>query len=191
MEGRSGTGRLGKVYFYYVCRGKDCGLLVIAGEIEDAVIEHIGQLAGEGELLSNVVGETNRRLQRQLTGLAKQQRALQRQLDEVKRGASGLLDSWQSLEASQGREFVTERLGELAQRRQDLERGLRQVEAQQAASRQQVVSIEQVRSALVSIHDVYAALQPYERRELVQLVVHRVELGDRQMVLEIQARQPT
>src|SRR4030042_4080794 len=128
MEGRSGTGRLGKVYFCYVCEGKDCGLGVIAGEIEDAVIERIGQLAGEEELLGKVVGKTHRRLQRQLPGLAKQQRALQRQLDEVKRSASGLLDSWQSLEPGQGREFVTERLGEPAQRRHDLGRGVRQGE---------------------------------------------------------------
>ena len=41
MEGRSGTGRLGKTYFYYVCRNKECGLRAGAEELEDAVLDRL------------------------------------------------------------------------------------------------------------------------------------------------------
>ena len=39
--------------------------------------------------------------------------------------------------------------------------------------------------ALSNIHAIYGELQPYERRELVHLVIHRVELGASKLVLEI------
>jgi site-specific DNA recombinase len=51
MEGRSGTGRLGTKYFYYVCRNKDCGLRVSAEEIENAVVGRIGELARSPSIL--------------------------------------------------------------------------------------------------------------------------------------------
>ena len=39
--------------------------------------------------------------------------------------------------------------------------------------------------ALSNIHAIYGELQPYERRELVHLVIHRVELSASKLVLEI------
>jgi len=41
LEGRSGTGRLGRVYFYYACRNKECGLRISAEEVEGAVIARL------------------------------------------------------------------------------------------------------------------------------------------------------
>ena len=47
MEGRSGTGRHGVSYFYYVCRDKDCGLRVSAAELEGAVLDRLAYLAND------------------------------------------------------------------------------------------------------------------------------------------------
>lgn len=48
-----------------------------------------------------------------------------------------------------------------------------------------VVQTETVRKALANIGAVYAALRPAERKELMQLVLQRVEVNERQIVLEI------
>jgi len=45
MESRSGTGRGGVTYFYYACPGEDCGLRVVAFEVEGAVIDRLRFLA--------------------------------------------------------------------------------------------------------------------------------------------------
>ena len=42
-----------------------------------------------------------------------------------------------------------------------------------------------MRSALSEIGEVYACLTPFERKELVRLVLRRAEVGDRQIVLEL------
>ena len=48
-----------------------------------------------------------------------------------------------------------------------------------------VVSAEQVRQALSRFGEVYECVKPYERKELVRLVLHRAEAWDRKIVLEI------
>ena len=45
MESRSGTGRGGVTYFYYACPREDCGLRVVAAEVEGAVIDRLRFLA--------------------------------------------------------------------------------------------------------------------------------------------------
>ncbi|GEM_PF-2525513 len=185
MNGRSGTGRLGKRYFYYICQNKDCGLRVSAGEVEDALIEQIGALAQQDGILAKVVEQTNRGIGKQVPDLKQQHRALERQLAEVKAAAAKLLDEWQGQSEAQGRAFINDRLAELGQRRQELESGLKAVETQIAGATDHAVHTEQMRAALQNMQSIYAELQPYERRELVRLVIHKVELHARELVLEI------
>jgi len=45
MEARSGTGRLGVTYYYYVCRDKDCGMRINAEEVEGVVLDRLSHLA--------------------------------------------------------------------------------------------------------------------------------------------------
>jgi hypothetical protein len=42
-----------------------------------------------------------------------------------------------------------------------------------------------VRETLSCFGEVYAYLTPFEKKELVRLILHRAEVGDRQIVLEI------
>ena len=113
MEGRSGTGRLGIKYFYYVCRKKECGLRVSADEIEEAVVTRIAALSQEPGLLGRLVSETNARLQIQAPTLAKRRKALQRNLDGVRSDAERILREWSGLDGSEGKAFLTETLNEL------------------------------------------------------------------------------
>lgn len=47
------------------------------------------------------------------------------------------------------------------------------------------MTIETVRASLARFKDVYAQLTPFERRELMRLLLRRAEVSDRQIVLEI------
>lgn len=185
MEGRSGTGRLGTRYYYYVCRNRECGLRVAADEIEDAVAGRIQAIAADDEALEFLVGETNKRMLRRKPSLERQRRALQRTLDEVRAEAAAVLSEWASLEQESGRDFLTEKLGELAERRSELEHGLADISHALAQIEGQRVTAETVRASLTRFSDVYAHLTPFERKELLRLLLRRAEVGDRQIVLEI------
>ncbi len=121
MEGRSGTGRLGVRYYYYVCKGPECGLRVIADEVEGAVIDRIGELANDPDVLSRLVDETNRRMTRQQPGLVKQRRSHEKSLEEIKAQADALLTQWSAKGQDSGRDFVMDKLAELGRRRGELE----------------------------------------------------------------------
>ncbi len=185
MEGRSGTGRLGSRYYYYACRNKDCGLRVAADEVEGAVLGRIQALAREEAMLDALVAETNRRLSQQRPSLASRRRALEKNLNEVKAQADKLLTEWSSLEGVEGRAFLLDKLGDLARRRRDLDAGL----AEGAQALQQLegeeVTAATVRGAFVEFGRVYSALTPFERKELIRLVLCRAEVGDRKIVLEL------
>ena len=187
MQGRSGTGHLGARYYYYVCRGPDCGLRVVAEEVEGAILGRVRELAASDGLLERLVDETNRRVSRQKPALSARRRSLQKSLDGVRAQADKALAEWSALEEHAGRAFLTEKLGEPAQRRSDLERGVAEAdEALQRVERDQVTA-ETVRSALSEASRVYACLTPFEQKELMRLVLHRAEVSERQILLELHA----
>jgi prefoldin subunit 5 len=172
-------------YYYYVCRGAECGLRVTADEIEGAVLNRIQELATNGALLERLTEETNQRMARQKPTLSAKRRSLQKSLDGVKAQADKVLAEWAILEQETGRAFLTDKLAELAQHRNDLERGLAEVhEALRHVEREQVTA-DAVRCALGEFSEVYACLMPFERKELIRLVLRRAEVGDRQIVLEM------
>ena len=176
---------MGTRYYYYVCRNGECGLRVAAHEIEDAVTQRIQDIAADDEVLEFLVGDTNKRMLRRRPSLEKQQRGLQRTLDEVRSEADGILSGWADLEQESGRAFLTEKLGELARRRSDLEQGLIEVNQALAQIDEERVTAETVRASVLRFRDVYAHLKPGERKELMRLLLHRAEVADRQIVLEI------
>ena len=102
MEGRSGTGRLGTRYYYYVCSSRECGLRVAAGEIEDAVAGRIQHLAEDDEVLEFLVGETNKRMLRRKPALERQRRSLQRTWTKSGRRRTGYWRAGRALSRSLG-----------------------------------------------------------------------------------------
>ncbi len=47
------------------------------------------------------------------------------------------------------------------------------------------MTAETVRASLTRFKDVYEHLRPFERKELLRLLLHRADVNDRQIVLEI------
>jgi len=187
MEGRCGTGRLGIKYFYYVCPNKECNLHIAADEIEAAVLERIKYLASEGTILERLTQETNLRLLKHKPELEKQKQGLQKSLEEVMGQANNLLEHWSGMDAEAGSGFVKEKLNNLAQRRTELEKGIAESEEALQQVNEQSVNAETVKSALANISDIYLQLKPFERRELIGLILKSAEVNEREIILEIYA----
>jgi hypothetical protein len=149
------------------------------------VIDRVAAIAGDEAVLGRLVSETNARLQRQAPALQKWKRALLRALAEVKAEAERAVREWYAIKVDEGESFLADRLKDMGGRRAATEHGLREVDLALIQTKDQVVSLDAVRKALSQFGDVYGQLKPFERKELVRLVLHRAEVGDRQIVLEI------
>ncbi len=187
MEGESATGRTGKKYFYYRCKSRACGLRVAAEEVEGVVLDRLRLLADDAELLSRLTAETNRRLQQGKPRLERQRAGLEKDLREVKTMADRLLTEWAAMEIHAGRGFLRDKLNDLGQRQADLERGLAEVTNALADLDREAVSTDAVRAALAQAHALFGQLRPHEQRELMQVLLQRVEVNERQIVLEVYA----
>jgi hypothetical protein len=89
------------------------------------------------------------------------------------------------MDAREGRTFLNERLGELAQQREQLEHAVAEAEDAVLRAQSDVIQADTVRDALANIGAVYEQLKSTERKELMQLVLRRVDVNERQIVLEI------
>ncbi len=187
MDGRCGTGRLGIRYFYYACRNKECGIRISADEIEAAVLDRIKYLASDGTILEKLTQETNNRLLKQKPELEKQKQGLQKSLEDVMGQANNLLEHWSGMEAQAGSGFVKEKLNSLAKRRAELEKGIKETEDALQQVNEQSVNAETVKSALTNISEIYSQLKPFERRELIGLILKSAEVNEKEIILEIYA----
>jgi hypothetical protein len=52
---------------------------------------------------------------------------------------------------------------------------------------QELVNADLVRATLGQIKEIFEDLKPYEQRELMQLVLHRAEVNEREITLEVYA----
>ena len=188
MQGRSGTGRLGKEYFYYVCRER-CGMRVPADRIEGAVLDRLRVLAADPATVETMTAETNRRLARELPKLRKQRESLVKQLPKVAADADRMLIEWSAVPV--GREFVEDRIQTLAARRDDLNSGIADLDRQIAEIESATATSATVCEALRRVDEVYEHLRPHERKELFKLLLRSVEVGERQITLEIYAGVPS
>ena len=76
MDGESATGRLGTKYFYYRCPNRECGMRVVAHDVEEAIVDRLQLLADDPELLEKLTAETNRKLQQGRPKLEREQAGL-------------------------------------------------------------------------------------------------------------------
>lgn len=185
MEGRSGTGRLGTRYYYYACKNKACNLRVVADEIEGVVLDRIGVLAREDELIGKIVAATNERLQHQKPALQKRRRALLRDQKDVKHQRDHLLRQWDRFVSPEAQDAAIAHLRELNERHGQLESALLEVDETLRAVAGAQVDASIVRTALMNIGAIYAHLKPFEQQELVRVILHRAQVSEHKLALEI------
>ena len=105
--------------------------------------------------------------------------------------ANGLLSKWAEAEDSGAGSFIQDKLKELGQQRKGLEATLSQLELQMGAIERESVDENIVRKALEAFTDVFEELPPYQRKELVGLVLSRAEISEETLSLEFYGRPST
>ena len=187
MEGESATGRLGKKYYYYRCSNRECRMRVAAHEVEEAIVDQLQLLAEDPKLLDRLTAETNRKLQQGRPKLEREHAGLEKNLKEVNGMANKLLSELTSMDRQPGQSFFKDKLNDLGQRRGDLENGLTKIRQELDRMDLEAVDTELVRTALGQVKGLIGELKPFEQRELMQLVLHRAEVNEREITLEVYA----
>ena len=107
------------------------------------------------------------------------------QLDDGQAKANKIITEFSSNGPGVTREMVDETLREIANQRAELNAGLDEVDRQIEAAGRTIVSEQSLTVTLSDFSAVYQHLKPYERKELVKLIVHRLEITDREIALEV------
>ncbi|MBI3292420.1 MAG: recombinase family protein [Elusimicrobia bacterium] len=111
MEGTAGTGKLGKIYYYYHCTSRRCGFRLPEQEVEQAVFELLRAASQDDALLERIVEKVNAKLKRELPKLAEQEKNLKCELAVIRAKADQLLEQY--AEIREGAVFVKEKLATL------------------------------------------------------------------------------
>jgi hypothetical protein len=187
MEGRSGTGRLGQRYYFYVCKNKDCGFRVAEKELLKVVLGRIGKIARSPRLLGTLVGITNENLHAEVPALQARKATLDREVNEIKGQAERLLDGV-GLEGFEGEVFLKEKLSELGKRRTGLERTIAEIETTIEQIKRNAVNQEGVLASLAKFRSLYQTLPPYQQREGIRFVIANVKISEDALEISILGR---
>ena len=136
-------------------------------------------------MLDKLTAETKRKLQQGRPKLERQRTEFEKDLREVKTMADKLITEMVSMDEQAGRSFIKNKLNELGQRRDDLENGLTEVQQGLECLDREAVDVELVRASLGQVKELFGELKPYEQRELMQLVLQRAEVNEREITLEV------
>jgi hypothetical protein len=190
MQAGAGTGQKGRRYHYYVCKNPECRFKAPADEVEGLILERIGYLASDREVLSGIVATTNERLRTELPNLKEQRDLLERDLEDVKSTAEGLINEWTALANGDGAQFLKEKLDDLGKRRGQIEESLASLEIAMGEVQRDTVNQETVAQALADFSEVFAEIKPYQQKELMRLVLHKAILGPDYMKMALYGRPP-
>jgi hypothetical protein len=190
MDGKPGTGARQVRYYYYVCKNKECRFKLPADEIEQIVLERIKELSGRSDILEGIVRRTNERLRTELPEFRERKSTLEKELGRINDTATGIMNDLEVIAGENGRIFVREKLEELGTRRKGIETGIQEVEQAIREIERESVSHRDVMRALSEFSDVFGQIPPYKQKELVRLVVNRVELAPDCMKMALYGRVP-
>ena len=160
---------------------------VAAHEVEEAIVDRLQLLADDPELLDKLTDETNRKLQQRRPKLEREKAGIEKDPKEVKTMADKLLIELATMDQRAGQSFVRDKLNDLGERHLDLEHGLAEVQQEMDSMEREAVDTGMVRAALGQVKELFGALKPYEQRELMQLVLQRADINEREITLEVYA----
>ncbi len=189
MEGGSGTSRLNKKYYYYVCKNKTCKFRVPATEIEAFVVNYIKNLANEKETLRDIIRFTNSNLQTELPQLVTQRNNMQAELENVKKFAQGILDQWTSMATDENSIFLKDKLNELGKRRKSMEDGITNIEIMIEEIQRESVSQDMVELMLTKFTDIFSSISPYQQKELINIILHKAILSQSETKIALYGKQ--
>jgi DNA invertase Pin-like site-specific DNA recombinase len=178
MTSSLARGRNETRYRYYRCtshnEGKRCptGLLP-AAEIEAAVIDEVRKVALDGELKVRILEQLARKDGIE-ADLVSRKEHLEKHLSTLNVEGKRLLDALKG--ADPGGKLVAGRLGELEEEMDSVRRQIDEVEGQLRALEYTRHDATWVTSVLEKFDEVWEALLPAERRDLLHLFVRRISV---------------
>jgi site-specific DNA recombinase len=187
------AGKAGRKYRYYRCRkqvaeGNVCptGLLV-ADEIEAAVIAQVKLLAREGTLRERIVAELAEVDGAKLDIAAERER-LCAHLVNLNAEAKRLLGAFSGADA--GGKLLAGRLGEIETEGDHLRRRIGDLEVRIRATARATSDAERVTMLLDAFDDVWDALLAEERRDLLHALIKQVRVDPEHGTLHLQPYEP-
>jgi len=188
MEGTCGTGKKNVRYYYYHCI--NCKFKMPADEVERVVIEQIKYLSTNDDVVKTMISDANTELQKELPQLKCQRDALQKRRDEIKAQADGIMVKWTAMATSDNSIFLREKLDELAKERKDTEAGLLMLDAQITDIQRDAISQEDVMTALGKSSKLFESLPPYQKKEIVRLIMKKAVLGPKSIKIALIGKYP-
>jgi len=104
--------------------------------------------------------------------------------------ADGLIDQWEALARDDGAVFLKERLDALGKRRAEIEAALEELNMAVEEIDRESFDRDLIMTALGRFAEVFEGMAPYQQKELIRLVVHKVVVSREAMELGLYARMP-
>ena len=189
MTTTSGRGRKGREYRYYICRtrqtkGPDpeqggCDHPRIpAAELEPVVLDRVRQVCLDPELRKGIAARLDRGKIEVGQGLMAERKQVQLRIDTLTREARNLLDLFREGGGSAGTRVVTERLGELEAEIDTLRARTGELDDQIRGLTEAVGRVNTALELLDSFDELWEALVPEERLELLHLLIERIDIDE-------------
>ena len=183
MEGRSGNGKMKKKYYYYVCTNKECRFKVSAGEIEGLIRGRFREIAFSDEAVRGLVRLNNEKLMETLPALHRRRRLQVRELEEIRKKAKTIMEGLMVDGSGPGVVFVKEELDELGRKREEIEKSIKELDRQIERIEKKHIDEDRFQGGMKQFDGCFDNIKPYQQREMMHLVLGRVELGEESVKL--------
>ena len=169
-----------RAYPYYACNqqlklGKEeCDMRPVpATALEEVVAKRLQQLNSDPSLVSALVSNTSYAASQRLQELTEAKQIHGQNITGVQKKIDTLVESM--AEGGVSIKSVSQKLVDLEEQKEQLEAGLREIEADMAETRKKVVHAERFKGTLTTFSEMYTEANPTERKELMQLHIHQLD----------------
>lgn len=188
MAGASGTGRMDKVYCYYLCRNKGCGFRVPANEVEDLIKARLKRLCRDPKKLGALVEITNKKLRAELPKVLEHRDLLRKELEQINTLSAGIMRRFVNVMGEGADRLVQEQLEALSARRGRVQDGLTALEEMAREIDRDIIEKAVVQQALLAFDEVFEAAPPYMKKQFVQALVGQIRLSDLRVAIGLDGR---
>jgi len=154
--------------------------------VEALVVEKIRAIAKDPALIRETVRQVRRRAKERKKRLQAERRTLQRDLKKQRDDMNGTLAALADGNGCPA--SATERLGELEEQKQKVERRLEAVEGELTAVERNTIDEQDVATALSAFGPVWDELFQAEKERIVRLLIERVDYAGAAQALAITLR---
>ena len=129
------------------------------------------------------------RLQKELPQIKKQKDLLQKELEEVKNFADGIMNKWMSSTSDNSAAFIKDKLDQLGKRRKELEVGIQKLELMIEEIKCECVNQALVMQTLKKFAGTFDHVPPYRQKDLIRSVMHKALLSRDNIKIALYGRQ--